>query len=333
LLGNNKYRVDAPLGEGGMACIYRAVHVDLCLPVAVKVLRDVGKPEVVARFVREARATARLRSEHAARVLDVGVAPGGAPFLVMEHLEGASLDEVLCARGPLPVPEVVELTLQACDALAEAHALGIVHRDIKPANLFVTRRHDGAPLLKVLDFGVAKVTAPLAPAPAAELTTMTSLVGSLGYMAPEQIERPLDVDARADLWSLGVVLFELLTGSMPFPGDDLGAVVWAMARAPAPWLRDCRPDVPAGLAMLVARCLQRELAARPADVAAVASALAPFASVEGRVLATRIGRTLRVTSGARGALGGERASGVVPSSEPAGDVARVPGLRAIARAG
>jgi len=213
-----KYRVERVLGWGGMGVVVAAHHLELDQRVALKFLspQALASAEIVARFAREARAAVRIKSEHVARVTDVGQLDNGSPFMVMEYLDGVDLSGWLAQKGPLPAEQAVDFVLQACEALAEAHALGIVHRDLKPANLFCIRRADGNLSIKVLDFGISKVTAPGASSSSPDMTGTTVIVGSPFYMSPEQMFSSRGVDARTDIWSLGVVLFELLTGALRF---------------------------------------------------------------------------------------------------------------------
>src|SRR3954463_12881127 len=190
-----KYRIDRVLGVGGMGVVVAAHHMQLDERVAVKFLlpRALKNPEAVTRFIREARAAVKIKSEHVARVTDVGRLENGAPYIVMEYLEGLDLGAWLQQRGPLPVSQAVEFLLQACEAIAEAHALGIVHRDLKPANLFVIRRPDGGLSVKVLDFGIAKR---IGAARGANITSTAAVMGSPLYMSPEQLNSSKDADAR-----------------------------------------------------------------------------------------------------------------------------------------
>ncbi|MEZ4314973.1 MAG: serine/threonine-protein kinase [Polyangiaceae bacterium] len=212
-----KYLVDRVLGVGGMGAVVAATHTQLDQRVAIKFLlpQMLGSREVVERFQREARAAAKIRSEHVVRVSDVGTLDGGVPFIVMEFLEGKDLGELLQRRGPLPVPLAVDYVLEACEALAEAHAAGIVHRDLKPSNLFLARRADETDIVKVLDFGISKQITPEALQSSPSLTRTTDVFGSPTYMSPEQLKASRDVDTRADLWALGVILFELISGAPP----------------------------------------------------------------------------------------------------------------------
>jgi eukaryotic-like serine/threonine-protein kinase len=215
----DRYVIEGVLGRGGMGTVVRAFDERLDRHVAMKILRaDLAEnPVILERFVCEARASSRIRGEHVARVLDVGEMDGQLPFFVMELLEGRDLAAELEAVGPLPIPVAVDYVLQACEALAEAHSHKIIHRDIKPANLFLTRAPDGTPFLKVLDFGISKGVS----ASTGSLTSQSSVIGSPRYMSPEQMRAARDVDERTDIWSLGVVLYELLSGLPPFSGETL----------------------------------------------------------------------------------------------------------------
>ncbi len=221
-----KYRVTRVLGEGGMGVVVAATHIQLDEPVALKFMLPsaLGSTEAIARFLREARSAVKLKSEHVARVSDVGTLDTGAPYIVMEYLEGSDLAGELLTRGPLPPTDTVEYVVQACDALAEAHALGIVHRDLKPANLFVTRRRDGSPLVKVLDFGISKSSALNEVGGGGSLTKTGGLMGSPVYMSPEQMKSAKDTDARTDIWALGIILYELVGGRTPFESETLGGI-------------------------------------------------------------------------------------------------------------
>jgi len=283
-----KYTIEHELGSGGMGIVLAATHVDLGSRVAVKVLTVEGRAagDAVVRFLREARAAARLRSEFVARVSDFGTLEDGRPFMVLEYLEGHDLG-VLLARK-IPREELVDAICQACAGLAEAHAAGIIHRDLKPSNLFRSRRPDGSHCTKVLDFGISKL---LGGAPDALVTTKTSaILGTPLYMSPEQVRSTRDVDARTDVWSLGVVLAEALLGRAPFGGDSLGAVFSRIIEAEPSF--DQLTDVPVELYDVVRRCLKKRADDRYADVAELAMALAPFASDEGRDAARRARATV-----------------------------------------
>jgi serine/threonine protein kinase len=287
-----KYRVERILGQGGMGVVVQAHHLSLDEKVAIKLLLPgaLRNENVVARFEREARAAFKIKSEHVARVIDVGELDTGAPYMVMEYLEGQDLSTLLADRGAIPVDLASLYILQACEALAEAHSLGIVHRDLKPANLFLARRPSGAPAIKVLDFGISKST--LSTEHAA-LTKTTAVMGSPLYMSPEQMQSSKNVDARSDIWSIGIVLYELVTGQAPFQADTLPELVLAVVNREPPALESMQGGVPAGFAAVVARCLAKDPAARYASVAELARDLAAFAPAEGRASLDRIGHVLR----------------------------------------
>ncbi len=288
---DGKYRIEEPIAFGGMGVVFAAIHVGLERAVALKCIRRefAANADVVERFLNEARAAARLRNEHVARVLDFGRTPDGLPYLVMERLDGADLYGVLAERGPLPVTEAVDYVLQSCQAVAEAHALGIVHRDIKPENLFLSRGIDGRQTIKVLDFGISK-----------QLRS-----GPPWYMSPEQMRRPELVDARSDIWSLGVVLFELLTRTTPFDGETVSEVCAAALTRPSPSASARVKGVPKELDEVLERCLAKTRELRYPNVAELARALHPFGSAEALARVQAIETTLGVTPRAetRTALG------------------------------
>jgi hypothetical protein len=288
-----KLRVERLLGEGGMGYVLQAMHLHLDRRVAVKLLlpQIAANPQAVARFMREARAAASITSEHVVRVLDVSALDDGTPMLVMEFLDGKNLGELVRKNGPLPVEDAVDYVLQVSEALAEAHAAGMVHRDLKPENLFLTKRADGSPLVKVLDFGISKLR-PREGTSGDARTGTSALMGSPLYMSPEQLESARDVDARSDVWALGVVLFELVAGTPPFDGETLPQVVAAiMGRAP-PRLRERRPDAPEILEAVVSQCLSKAAADRYPNVAAMARALAGVAPQRSHASIQRIERIL-----------------------------------------
>ena len=293
-----KYRVDRVLGEGGMGVVVAATHEQLDEKVALKFLRPVvaSNPEVVQRFVREARAAVKVRSEHVARVLDVGTLTSGTPYMVMEYLDGQDLAQTLVGRGPLPVGETVTYVLQACEAVAEAHSLGIVHRDLKPANLFLARRPNGRPIVKVLDFGISKVTSTGGDNPA--LTKAAAMMGSPSYMSPEQMVAAGSVDVRADVWALGVVLYELLTGRLPFVAETMPELVGMILQSGYAPVTALRPDVPPGLQASIDRCLQKDRALRHRNVAELAAGLVPFGPPRSDLSLERIAHVLGMTGGA-----------------------------------
>lgn len=287
-----KYRVERVLGVGGMGIVVAAHHLELDERVAIKLMLPelAHQSGAVARFTREARAAVKIKSEHVARVLDVGSSEDGTPFMVMEYLNGSDLAAWLRSTGPLSPEQAVEFVLQAGEAVAEAHSLGIVHRDLKPANLFVIRRPDGQLSVKVLDFGISKVSDPTM---AAGATTKTlTLMGSPLYMSPEQMESARSVDARSDIWALGVILYELLTGACPFDGETIPQLVLQVAKGSPIPLRDRRPDAPDGLETVLIRCLEKDPERRYQTVAELAAALGDFAPQRARISVDRIAGTL-----------------------------------------
>ncbi len=276
-----KYRVEQVLGAGGMGYVVAAMHEQLGQRVAVKLLVPelCENEDSVTRFLREARAAVKIHSEHVARVLDVGELTNGSPYMVMEFLSGRDLAEELDLPGQLEVPIAIDYLLQASEAVAEAHSLGLIHRDLKPANLFLTHRPDGTALVKVLDFGISKAINvddnALEPVPS--LTATHSLLGSPAYMSPEQIRRPKSVDTRTDIWSLGSILYELLVRDPPFNADSPLALLAAVVSDPLPSVRDTRPDVPVELEAVIAKCLEKNPDNRYQTVSELADALLPFA--------------------------------------------------------
>ncbi|HEX7669385.1 MAG TPA: serine/threonine-protein kinase, partial [Polyangiaceae bacterium] len=276
-----KYRVDGVVGAGGMGVVVAAEHITLGQSVAIKLLTLAGldaarATESRARFVREGRAAARLTSDHVVRVHDVGTLDDGAPFMVMELLRGDDLGNVIAKHGPCPPDLAVEYVVQACDAVGEAHGHGIVHRDLKPSNLFVTKRSDGHPVVKVLDFGISKAMAQGSDPFEGSLTATRTVVGSPYYMSPEQVRDAKRVDARSDIWSLGMILYELLVGEPAFNADTLPGICAAIAAdAPQP-VRERRADVSPDLEAIVMRCLEKDAGKRFQTVAELVRALAPF---------------------------------------------------------
>lgn len=268
-----KYEIVRLLGEGGMAFVFEASHLRLQQRVAIKLLAPelAHDAELVKRFEREARAVARLRTKHVARVIDVDATERGVPYIVMEYLEGRDLDAELRARTRIPVPEAVDYVLQACAGMLEAHGMGIVHRDLKPANLFLANDGDGHDrLVKVLDFGVSKVVGDVT-----RLTGAGAVMGTVMYMSPEQVRAQPNVDTRADIWALGVILYELLAGRAPWDGRSHQIAATIISRDP-PDLRTLA-SVPDAIATAVSTMMQRDLARRFSSVRDVVAALTPFA--------------------------------------------------------
>jgi eukaryotic-like serine/threonine-protein kinase len=285
-----RYRVEHLLGQGGMGVVVAATHTALDDTVAIKFLMPSisSSPATVARFLREAQAAGKIKSRHVARVIDFGALDSGVQFMVMEHLEGMDLGRVLKERGAVDVALASRYALETCEGLAAAHALGIVHRDIKPGNLFLARGPGGAEEIKLLDFGISKVE----PTSPESLTRTHTAMGSPCYMAPEQMRSAREVDTRADQWSLGVVLFELVTGRVPFQAESLPELCSLVLEGTAPPVRSIKPELPERLERLLARCLARRREDRYADVGELSRELAPLTLPEGPLIAARVDRVL-----------------------------------------
>jgi eukaryotic-like serine/threonine-protein kinase len=317
-----KFEVERVIGQGGMGVVVLARHLSLDQLVALKFLLPTAlrQPDLVARFLREARAAARIKSEHVARVLDVGTLDTGAPYIVMEYLEGRDLSRRLREEGPLSVSDAALFVLHACEALAEAHASGIVHRDLKPSNLFLSSYPDGTPCVKILDFGISKLVVP-GSTPDLSMTSTATVMGSPHYMSPEQMRSTRDVDLRTDIWALGVILYELVSGRVPFDAETMPQLCsLVLEQAPA------RLTVaPARFEALVMRCLEKAPQRRFVDVLELALALGEFAPPEGQRSIDRISR-----------LRGSRPGSVPPSSahprEPENDGAGATGATGASRA-
>ncbi len=292
---DDKYQVERRLGQGGMGVVVQALHLQLGQRFALKLLlpEACNVPEAVARFLREARAAAQIQSEHVVRVTDVGIASSGVPYMVMELLHGMDLAQLIRSRGGrLPIGEAVDYILQASEAIAAAHALGIVHRDLKPSNLFVTSTVEGLPHVKVLDFGISKVASDAGAGVPISMTTTSAIMGSPLYMSPEQIRSAKNVDARTDIWSLGVVLHELLSGAPVYQADTASALMAMIAADPPRRLRAVRPEAPAPLEKVILRCLEKDRDRRYGNVAELARALAAFGSSGGKTSADRASKIL-----------------------------------------
>lgn len=294
----DKYLVHRIIGVGGMCAVGSATNVLLDQVIALKVLLPAlaKNSEMVLRFMREARSAARLKSEHVARVFDVGMLESGEPYMVMEFLEGCDLGVVLDGRGAVPVQEAVEYVVQACEGIGEAHAMGIVHRDLKPENLFLARRADGVSRIKVLDFGIAKAMVPTESGQRPSyLTEETTTFGTPTYMSPEQLRESRDVDARSDIFSIGVILYELVSGRVPFEGDttaDLHASI--LMEEPSP-LNELDPTVPEAFDAIVQRCLAKDRHERFSNVAELAEALLPFAPASMQDYGDRVSRVVTLS--------------------------------------
>jgi serine/threonine protein kinase len=293
---SGKFRIERVLGQGGMGVVVAARHLQLDETVALKFLRAhaTSDPDALARFTREARAAAKLKSEHVARVLDAGVTDDGTPYIVMEYLDGRNLAQVLDHEGRLDIASAAEFAIQTCEGLAEAHARGIVHRDIKPENLFLVERSQGWRVVKILDFGISKFDMARG---AADMNISTdSMLGSPCYMSPEQLRSTASVDHRTDIWSLGVTMFELLAGGTAYrAGQSLPQLIASILEQPTPRLTDLWSDVPCELSAVVARCMEKDREARFASAAELALALLPFAPKRVRA---NVERAIAVTQSA-----------------------------------
>jgi serine/threonine protein kinase len=294
-----KYRVERVLGVGGMGVVVAALHTELDERVALKFLLPSAaqNPEVVARFSREARAAAKIKSQHVARVIDVGTLDDGTPYIVMEYLQGKDLSDLLLRDERLPVSVAVDYVLQASEAIAEAHAAGFVHRDLKPPNLFLALQSDGTSIIKVLDFGISKAVLssdePDGPTRRGALTGPADVFGSPMYMSPEQLKSARDVDGRADIWALGVILYELMSGVSPFDRPTVAETFGSILHEQPVPLRELCPEVPEALERIVMRCLEKDKTKRMAHVAELAKALFPFAPSASRASLDRTSRVLR----------------------------------------
>ncbi len=285
-----KYRVERVLGMGGMGVVVAARHLQLDTKVAIKFLLPtmLEDRDAATRFAREARAAVKITSEHVARVFDVGTLETGAPYMVMEYLDGEDLAAWLKQRGALSVEQAIDFVLQACVAVADAHVLGIVHRDLKPANLFCVQRSDGQLSIKVLDFGISKLAEAAGTRPGMAMTRTAALMGSPLYMSPEQMRSARDVDAQTDIWALGVILFELMTGRPPFQAESVTELAIKVNNEPTPAIRGFRPEVPALLEAAIFKCLEKDRRRRFRNVAELALALLPFAPKRARASVERI---------------------------------------------
>ena len=321
-----KYRVERILGTGGMGMVVAAHHIQLDERVALKFLLPaaIANMESVARFIREARSAFKIKSEHVARVTDVGQLENGSPYIVMEYLDGKDLAAWLIEYGAMPIPQAVDFVLQASEAIAEAHAIGIVHRDLKPANLFCVQRSDGQPSIKVLDFGISKVMNQTAQMHA--MTRTNGLVGSPLYMSPEHMKSSKTVDARTDIWSLGIILYQLIAGHPPFEGEAVTELVLKVATEPPIPLRNFRPDAPEGLEKVLGKCLEKDRNKRYQTIGEMAVALAEFGPPHARASVDRVVGTLEMAGVSKVFKPGLAQSG----TNPAMSVVPLPGAPEIA---
>lgn len=276
----DRYHVLRKIGEGGMGLLYACFDTVLSREVAVKLMQRslASEPLIAERLMREARLAAQLR-RHVAQVFDCGMLETGEPYIVMELLSGRDMYAVLRESGPITPGELGAVMLQVCDGLAEAHEKGIIHRDLKPENLFCATEPDGGVVIKIVDFGVSKQVS------GRRLRAQTNpgeSVGSPQYMSPEQITSPSEVDGRTDIWSLGVVMYELLTGALPFQGAGTAQICAAVLTEPVPPISQYRQDVPPALEFIIRRCLEKDRARRFPDVVQLSAALAALDTAEGR---------------------------------------------------
>ncbi len=291
----DKYVVEGTLGTGGVGVVVSARHTKLDERVAIKFLQTsaMKSAENVSRFDREARAAARIKSEHVARVMDFGALPSGAPYMVLEHLDGLDLGALLRAQGRVPYEAAVDYVVQACEAVVEAHSIGIVHRDLKPANLFLAKRPDGSAIVKVLDFGISKLLAKDGT-PDLAMTQTSSVIGSPLYMSPEQMQSPRDANELSDIWSLGVILYELLSGSPPFEAATMPLLCAKICCGePTPLSDRFKPGdrpPPVELEAAIMLCLQRDPEQRPGSVAELVRLIAPYGTEDSQIACERITR-------------------------------------------
>jgi serine/threonine-protein kinase len=274
----DRFVVERVLGRGGMGVVFAARHLELDELVAVKVMLPeiAANAETAARFFREARASVRIKSDYVVRVLDVSRLPDGTPYIVMEYLEGIDLDTLLEQEGQIAPAAAARFIIEAADAIAAAHAIGIIHRDLKPQNLFLARQGDETRRIKVLDFGISKISEPLSELDAS-LTQTSVVMGSPLYMSPEQMQCAKTVDQRSDIWSLGCVLYELVTGKPPFNAPTVPELCAAVFTEPTPLATRARPDLPKAFNAVIARCLEKSPEQRYATVGQFAKDLLPFA--------------------------------------------------------
>jgi serine/threonine-protein kinase len=274
-----QYRLLKPLGTGGMGEVFLAEHRMLKRPCAVKLIRaeQAGDPNVLARFEREVQMTARLSHWNTIEIYDYGRTEDGTFFYVMEYLPGLSLEDLIERHGPLPPERVIHLLRQTCQALREAHAIGLIHRDIKPGNIFVSQRGGMYDVAKLLDFGLVK---PVAERPTARLTQDGAISGTPLYMSPEQAQGRDNLDARSDIYSLGAVAYNLVSGHAPFERDSSMEVIIAHARDEAAPPSQFQPDLPDDLERIILRCLEKRPQDRFQDAGSLEQALSECAAAD-----------------------------------------------------
>ena len=301
-----KYRLTRLLGRGGMGAVWEGTHTSLGSRVAVKFIdaEYAESPEARSRFENEARAAARLRSKHVVEVYDHGVSDDGRPFIVMEFLQGEPLDKRLDRVGRLPAKETAHIIMQVCRALTRAHAANIVHRDLKPENVFlVFDEEEGTDVVKVVDFGIAKFSD--ASLTSSSATRTGSVLGTPHYMSPEQARGLRSVDSRSDLWSVAVIAYRCIVGSLPFDGEAVGDLLVKLCTAPIPQPSRFMSDVPPSFDAWLQKALEREPAGRFANAAELAASLAAVCglSVRGQFPSSEMQRVSDGGSGAYSALG------------------------------
>lgn len=324
-----KYRIEEVIGVGGMGIVVAAHHLELDWRVALKFLlpQAAQSEELVRRFVREAKASVKLKGQHVAEVLDVGRLDDSRAYIVMEYLDGRDLGvEIAGAEEPFAIEDAVTWVLQACEGLAEAHAHGIIHRDLKPGNLFLTCVGEGKRVVKLLDFGISKSINPTA-SEVLSLTKTEMLLGSPLYMAPEQLRSSKDADERSDIWSLGAIAYELLSGHVPFEATTLLDLCFKVVQEVCRDVRELRPEISPELASVVMRCLEKDPEARWSDIGALAAALEPFASPASEGSADRtiavLARSVDVrVRKDRSAKGGPASARAAVGGDGSGDPAR-----------
>jgi serine/threonine-protein kinase len=315
-----KYALQRIVGAGGMGVVVGAMHVQLDQRVAIKFMSPLlsSNRDSVERFMREARLAARIQCEHVVRIFDVAALDDGTPYIVMEFLQGEDLGARLRRQGRFHVGDAVDVVLQAGEAMAEAHVDGVVHRDLKPGNLFVCERPDGSPLVKVLDFGISKIVRRTGGGTerGSQLTGPHVLLGSPLYCSPEQLRASTTVDARSDIWALGAILYELVSGTPPFRGATLLEISTNVIHRSPPPLSASRPQVPRELDDVVARCLAKSPDDRFASVAEMARALAPFAPGRALISVERIESVIRRSAPTADATCPPPVSGVASTRPP-----------------